>query len=88
MARDAEFSQGGERETAAQVEPWTAARNRLTHGAQGRNRTADTGIFSPLLYRLSYLGNPRERGPNRANARKTRRIGSTSSSPILRAEIG
>ncbi len=23
--------------------------------AQGRNRTADTGIFSPLLYRLSYL---------------------------------
>lgn len=22
---------------------------------QGRNRTADTGIFSPLLYRLSYL---------------------------------
>ena len=25
-------------------------------GAQGRNRTADTRIFSPLLYRLSYLG--------------------------------
>src|SRR3990167_537818 len=25
-------------------------------GAQGRNRTADTGIFNPLLYRLSYLG--------------------------------
>jgi hypothetical protein len=24
--------------------------------AQGRNRTADTGIFNPLLYRLSYLG--------------------------------
>jgi hypothetical protein len=24
--------------------------------AQGRNRTTDTGIFSPLLYRLSYLG--------------------------------
>ena len=24
-------------------------------GAQGRNRTADTGIFSPLLYQLSYL---------------------------------
>ncbi len=22
---------------------------------QGRNRTADTRIFSPLLYRLSYL---------------------------------
>ncbi len=25
-------------------------------GAGGRNRTADTGIFSPLLYRLSYPG--------------------------------
>ena len=24
--------------------------------AEGQNRTADTGIFSPLLYRLSYLG--------------------------------
>jgi hypothetical protein len=28
--------------------------------ARGRNRTADTGIFSPLLYRLSY---PREPPP-------------------------
>ena len=26
------------------------------YGAQGRNRTIDTRIFSPLLYRLSYLG--------------------------------
>ena len=25
-------------------------------GAQGRNRTSDTGIFSPLLYQLSYRG--------------------------------
>ena len=25
------------------------------NGGQGRNRTADTRIFSPLLYRLSYL---------------------------------
>ncbi len=25
-------------------------------GAQRRNRTTDTGIFNPLLYRLSYLG--------------------------------
>ena len=24
-------------------------------GAQARNRTRDTGIFSPLLYLLSYL---------------------------------
>ncbi len=27
-----------------------------SYGAEGQNRTADTGIFSPLLYRLSYLG--------------------------------
>ena len=27
-----------------------------TCSAQGRNRTSDTGIFSPLLYQLSYLG--------------------------------
>ena len=25
------------------------------NGGQGRNRTIDTRIFSPLLYRLSYL---------------------------------
>ena len=30
-------------------------------GAQSRNRTNDTGIFSPLLYRLSYLGLKRDR---------------------------
>jgi hypothetical protein len=27
----------------------------LEDGGQGRNRTADTGIFNPLLYQLSYL---------------------------------
>ena len=26
------------------------------NGAQSRNRTSDTGIFSPLLYQLSYRG--------------------------------
>ena len=26
------------------------------NGASGRNRTNDTGIFSPLLYQLSYEG--------------------------------
>ena len=26
-------------------------------GAQGRNRTTDTVIFSHVLYQLSYLGN-------------------------------
>lgn len=29
---------------------------KAVYGAQGRNRTADTGIFNPLLYQLSYLG--------------------------------
>jgi hypothetical protein len=34
-------------------------------GAQGRNRTTDTAIFSRMLYQLSYLGAGRIwRGPN------------------------
>ena len=28
-------------------------------GGQGQNRTADTRIFSPLLYQLSYLAGSR-----------------------------
>ena len=37
-------------------------------GAQGRNRTTDTVIFSHVLYQLSYLGaaEPRAVGPERA----------------------
>ena len=31
--------------------------SRLNTGGQGRNRTVDTRIFSPLLYQLSYLAN-------------------------------
>jgi hypothetical protein len=31
-------------------------------GASDRNRTSDTGIFSPLLYRLSYRGKFWRRG--------------------------
>ena len=27
----------------------------VRNGGQGRNRTADTGIFNPQLYQLSYL---------------------------------
>src|ERR1700749_5087857 len=30
------------------------------NGAQGRNRTTDTAIFSRMLYQLSYLGVPRK----------------------------
>ena len=33
-------------------------------GASGRNRTADTRIFSPLLYRLSYRGKYLNGGPD------------------------
>ncbi len=33
----------------------------LLRSAGGRNRTADTRIFSPLLYRLSYPGFPKKR---------------------------
>ena len=29
-------------------------------GGQGRNRTIDTRIFSPLLYQLSYLARSRD----------------------------
>lgn len=36
--------------------PNRASSTSVCSGAQGRNRTADTRIFSPLLYRLSYLG--------------------------------
>ena len=32
------------------------AKNIQENGASDRNRTNDTGIFSPLLYRLSYRG--------------------------------
>ena len=28
----------------------------MKNGAQGRNRTTDTAIFSRMLYQLSYLG--------------------------------
>ena len=28
----------------------------LSAGAEGQNRTADTAVFSRVLYRLSYLG--------------------------------
>ena len=33
-------------------------RNIRENGAEGQNRTADTMIFSHVLYRLSYLGTP------------------------------
>ena len=35
---------------------WSPAEEAAGDGASGRNRTNDTGIFSPLLYQLSYRG--------------------------------
>jgi hypothetical protein len=37
----------------------------FVYGAQGRNRTTDTAIFSRMLYQLSYLGAPVAGGPRR-----------------------
>ena len=39
--------------------------SRNKNGAQGRSRTTDTRIFSPLLYQLSYLGAAAARRFNR-----------------------
>ena len=35
---------------------WDPIPGEFLFGAQSRNRTSDTRIFSPLLYQLSYLG--------------------------------
>jgi hypothetical protein len=43
----------------ANHELWFA--NLFRNGAQGRNRTTDTAIFSRMLYQLSYLGVLQER---------------------------
>ena len=50
--------QGGQRGFGRKTwTEWTLAPLKASeNSAQGRNRTTDTGIFSPLLYRLSYLG--------------------------------
>src|SRR5260370_40288522 len=49
---------GSIRETEETDETTLSRRISGTSSAQGRNRTTDTRIFSPLLYRLSYLGIP------------------------------
>ena len=52
----------GRRDSNPRRSPWQGDALPLSHsrisknGASGWNRTADTGIFSPLLYRLSYRG--------------------------------
>jgi hypothetical protein len=53
--------QNGNNTAIAEVESKTARCHYLLislvgmNGGQGRNRTTDTRIFSPLLYQLSYL---------------------------------
>ena len=37
------------------IEEINVALSRCDESGQGRNRTGDTRIFSPLLYQLSYL---------------------------------
>ena len=55
----------GRRDSNSRRSPWQGdalplshSRIKCSYGASGRNRTTDTGIFSPLLYRLSYRGIP------------------------------
>lgn len=44
-------------------------RGKSVVGAQGRNRTTDTAIFSRMLYQLSYLGVLQERGQSPSSGR-------------------
>ena len=50
----------GRRDSNPQLSPWQGDTLPLSHfrknGGSNWNRTSDTRIFSPLLYRLSYLG--------------------------------
>ena len=50
----------GRRDSNSRLSPWQGDTLPLSYirmyGALGRNRTTDTRIFSPLLYRLSYQG--------------------------------
>jgi hypothetical protein len=50
------------------------------YGGQGRNRTADTGIFNPLLYQLSYLAGNRAVASATAEGRVLQRLGAIESS--------
>lgn len=44
----------GNRTHVISLEGWSSTIELHPHNAQSRNRTSDTRIFSPLLYRLSY----------------------------------
>ena len=49
-------------------------------GAEGQDRTGDTGIFSPVLYQLSYLG-PLVRPRRRSHSCSLRRESSIGGQP-------
>jgi hypothetical protein len=52
-------NESGRRDSNSRPSPWQGDALPLSHfrlGAEAQNRTGDTWIFSPLLYRLSYLG--------------------------------
>ncbi len=57
---DWNISKSARRDSNSRPSPWQGDALPLSHsriyGAQNRNRTSDTWIFSPLLYQLSYLG--------------------------------
>ncbi len=58
----------------------------MKNGGQGRNRTTDTRIFSPLLYQLSYLAKFSEIAM-RAEALGERGIRPTTA-PTVKGKIG
>src|SRR5439155_15762809 len=48
--------------TSSGAKPGIAVMCKRKNGAQGRNRTTDTAIFSRMLYQLSYLGTSKASG--------------------------
>ena len=50
------FYEAGPWVRAANISGTRQGRHRRLGGAEGQNRTADTVIFSHVLYQLSYLG--------------------------------
>ena len=59
------------------------------NGAQGRNRTTDTAIFSRMLYQLSYLGAVRAgtlSPPTKSN--QARQVSSPAASSVSASQPG
>src|SRR6266849_11148549 len=52
--------EGDNRGTMDRIRDHGHSLNRCAASGQGQNRTADTRIFSPLLYQLSYLAGSNE----------------------------